>query len=106
MSIGEIIAAKAYESAERDAKESKATRRALFHGVVFGIVVMIGAAIAATAAAKRSGIADAFEGGRMAKVVLPVMMEDVAEIKGALKVLIGQRSMVSYTQEQARACNQ
>ena len=109
--VGERIVEKAYESIERDLHGKKATRRALWHGVLFATIATVGLGLSIYKALDGSVVADAFRGGQMAAKVLPSMQNHLASIDvtlahmaGALEVLTGNRkAMVCHTQEQAQA---
>jgi hypothetical protein len=115
MSLGEKLVEAAYEGVERDLRGAKATRRALWHGIIFAIIVTSGLALAIYTAVDGSRVQAAFVGGQMAVHDLPVIKSDLSDIKisvarlaGAMEALTGGRVkvMVCDTQQTVRASNQ
>ena len=114
MSMGEKLVEAACAGIEKDLHGAKATRRALCHGIFFGFVIMIGLAISAATMAKKSGIGDAIDGGRLAKVAIPNITDkltridiNMARLAGAVDALTGGRTVTLVTtQDESRVCNQ
>jgi hypothetical protein len=114
MSMGEKLVEAACAGIEKDLRGAKATRRALWHGILFAVIITAGVWIAIYQALDGSKVQDAFVGGSMAKHDLPVIKADLAEIKigmarlaGAVDAMIGGRKAVMCaTQDEARAANQ
>ena len=114
MTIGEKLVEEAYKGIEKDLRGAKATRRALWHGVLFAVIITVGLWIAIYQALDGSRVQDAFDGGMMAKHDLPVIKADLTDIKlnmarlaGAVDAMIGGRSkaVMCSTQEEVRAVN-
>ena len=114
MSVGERLVEKAYEGIEKDLRGAKATRRALWHGILFATIITAGIWIAVYQAIDGSRMQAAFEGGQMAARDLPVIKADLTDIKinmarlaGAVDAMIGGRSkaVMCATQEEVRAVN-
>lgn len=112
MSVGEKLVEKAWESMEQDLRDKQSCRRDLIVGIIMASVICFGLAVSMIAAANHTGIADAFEGGKMASKMLPRITSDLTDIKvnvarlaGAVDALtMGNRKvMVCDTQEEARA---
>jgi hypothetical protein len=104
MSAGEKIAEKAWEAMERDMQAGPAVRRALWHGFAGAAIIVMFLAILIGSCARSTGFTDAFEGGAMAKRQLPVLMENIADIRmdvqriaGAVDVLAGRGMVVMTT---------
>ena len=114
MSFGERLVEKAYEGVERDLRGAKATRRALWHGIIFSIIVTGGMALAIYTAVDGSRVQAAFVGGQMAVHDLPVIKSDLTEIKismarlaGVVDAMIGrQKAVMCATQDEPRVANQ
>ena len=114
MSMGEKLVEKAWDSMEADMRDRKSCRRDFFYAVLLAAVTCCGLAAAIAWATNKTGISDAFEGGRMAKVALPEITEDIASIRmdvqriaGSVDVLIGHKVLAaSQTQDESRVCNQ
>ena len=114
MSLGEKLVEAAYEGVERDLRGAKATRRALWHGILFSIIVTGGLALAIYTAVDGSRVQAAFVGGQMAVHDLPVIKSDLTEIKismarlaGAVDAMIGGRkALMVATQDESRVANQ
>ena len=113
MSVGERLVEKAYEGIEKDLRGAKATRRALWHGILFATIITAGIWIATYQAIDGSRMQAAFEGGQMAARDLPVIKADLTDIKinmarltGAVEAMMSRRQAVMCaTQEEARAVN-
>jgi hypothetical protein len=108
MSAGEKIAEKAWEAMERDMQSGPVIRRALWHGFAGAAIVTVFLAIMIGSCARKTGLVDAFEGGAMAKQKLPVLMENIADIRmdvqriaGAVDVLTGRGMVVMTTTQDA-----
>ncbi len=114
MSMGEKLVEAACAGIEKDLRGAKATRRALWHGVLFAVIITAGAWIAIYQALDGSMVKDAFTGGMMAKHDLPLIKSDLADIKlsvarlaGAVDAMLGGRKAVMCaTQDEVRAANQ
>jgi hypothetical protein len=115
MSVGEKLVEAAYEGIEKDLRGAKATRRALWHGILFAVIITAGLWIAIYQAVDGSRVQAAFIGGEMAMSDLPVIKSDLADIKvsmarfaGAMEILTGGRFKASTcaTQEEERVANQ
>jgi hypothetical protein len=114
MSMGEKLVEAACAGIEKDLRGAKATRRALWHGILFAVIIMAGAWVAIYQALDGSKVQDAFVGGSMAKHDLPLIKSDLADIKlsvahlaGAVDAMLGGRKAVMCaTQDETRVANQ
>ena len=114
MSAGEKLVELAADAMRRDHNSGTAVRRALWHGAVGAAILTIALAVCIGTAARKSGIKDAFDGGRMAKQTLPQLTADINEIRldvqriaGAVDVLSNRGIIVmNATQEHDRTTNQ
>ena len=111
MSMGEKLVEKAWESMEADMRDKQSCRRDFFHAVIVASVVCVGICGAIVGTVNHSSLADAFEGGKMAKQALPVITADIASIRldvariaGAVDALSNNkvRVMVTASNEDAR----
>jgi len=110
MSMGEKLVEAAYEGIEKDLRGAKATRRALWHGILFAVIITAGLWIAIYQAIDGSRVQAAFTGGMMAKHDLPVIKADLTEIKisvarlaGSVDAMLGGRkALMVATQDDTR----
>jgi hypothetical protein len=117
MSAGEKLVDRAMDIMERDHNSGPVVRRALWHGAIGAMILTVALAVCIGTFAHKTGLADAFEGGALAKDALPQITSDIdalkldmAAAKEGIKILIGfaQRDragddMVAVTQAQACA---